>query len=56
MLGMAQAIYGRQDDEIVIVVDADGETAEDEPFAVRLDFDHPERSSVEFKRGSVSPT
>ena len=55
MLGMAQAIYGRQDDEIVIVVDADGETTEDEPFAVRLDFDHPGRSSVEFKRGSISP-
>ncbi len=26
MLGMAQAIFGRQDDEIVIVVGANGET------------------------------
>ncbi len=51
MLGMAQAIYGRQDDEIVIVVDGSGESADDEPFAVRLDFDHPELSQVEFKRG-----
>lgn len=54
MLGMAQAIYGRQDDEIVIVVGANGETVDDEPFAVRLDFDDPERSSVEFKRTSDS--
>jgi len=51
MLGMAQAIYGRQKDEIVIVVEGNGESADDEPFAVRLDFDHPERSLVEFKRG-----
>ena len=56
MLGMAQAIYGRQDDEIVIVVEGNGETTGDEPFAVRLDFDHPERSLVEFKRGSDSST
>jgi hypothetical protein len=52
MLGMAQAIYGRQDDEIIIVVGANGEGAEDEPFTVRIDFDHPERSSVEFKEDS----
>lgn len=51
MLGMAQAIYGRQQDEIVIVVEGNGECADDEPFAVRLDFDHPERSSVTFKQG-----
>jgi hypothetical protein len=56
MLGMAQAIYGRQDDEIIIVVGANGETADEEPFAVRLDFDHPERSLVEFKNDSGSAT
>jgi len=50
MLGMAQALYGRQQDEIVIVVESDGECADDEPFAVRLDFEHLERSMVEFKR------
>jgi hypothetical protein len=56
MLGMAQAIYGRQDDEIIIVVGANGETADEEPFAVRLDFDHPERSLVEFKNDSGPAT
>jgi hypothetical protein len=55
MLGMAQAIYGRQDDEVIIVVEGSGEMTDDEPFAVRLDFDHPESSSVEFKPGA-SPT
>jgi hypothetical protein len=56
MLGMAQAIYGRQDEDVVIVVEGNGETTDDEPFAVRLDPDHPERSSVVFKPGSNSPT
>jgi hypothetical protein len=56
MLGMAQAIYGRQNDEVVIVVDANGETADDEPFAVRLDPVHPERSYVVFNLDSNSPT
>ncbi len=55
MLGMAQAIYGRQDDEVIIVVDADGESVDDEPFAVRLDFDNPGLSLVRFKPGSNSP-
>jgi hypothetical protein len=55
MIGMAQAIYGRQDDEIVIVVEGNSEPHEDELFAVRLDPDHPERSSVVFKLGSESP-
>jgi hypothetical protein len=54
MLGMAQAIYGRQKDEIVIVVEGSGETTDDEPFAVRLDFDHPGLSSVSFKQDSDS--
>jgi len=56
MLGMAQAIYGRQDDEIIIVVGANGDGAEDEPFTVRIDFNHPERSSVDFNGGSGSAT
>jgi hypothetical protein len=56
MLGMAQAIYGRQDDEVIIVVEDNGETTDDEPFAVRLDYDHPEFSSVKFKPGSNSAT
>jgi len=50
MLGMAQAIYGRQNDEVVVVVEDNGETTDDKPFAVRLDFDHPERSLVSSSR------
>jgi hypothetical protein len=56
MIGMAQAIYGRQDDEVILVIKANGETADDEAFDVRLDFDHPERSSVQFTPGLNSPT
>jgi hypothetical protein len=56
MLGMAQAIYGRQDEDVVMVVEGNGETKDDEPFAVRLDPDHPELSSVVFKPSSNSST
>ena len=46
MLGVAQAIYGRQNDGLEIVVSSASATTDDEPFSVRLDPDHPERSSV----------
>jgi hypothetical protein len=49
MLGMAHALYGRRDDEVVVVAEAGSEPGDDEPFTVRLDPDHPERSSVVFK-------
>ena len=49
MLGLSQAIYGRHDDTVAIVVEGAGEGTDDEPFAVRLDPQHPERSSVVFK-------
>ncbi len=49
MLGLSHAMYGVHDEDVVIVVDANGETTEDEPFAVRLDPEHPERSSVVFR-------
>ena len=48
MLGMAQAIYGRTADDIVIAVDGEGPTHDGEPYRVRLDFEHPERSAVVF--------
>ncbi len=48
MLGMARAIYGQTDDELVILSEGDGQRRDDEPFTVRLDFEHPERSSVVF--------
>ena len=51
MLGMARAIYGRQDEDVIIVAEGNGETSDDEPFRVRLDHDHPEQSSIVFKPG-----
>jgi hypothetical protein len=55
MLGMAQAIYGKRDDEVVMVIDANGEGTDEEPFAIRLDFDNPERSYVKFKPDPKPP-
>ena len=49
MLGMANAIYGRNDNEVVIVVDGSSQPDADKPFSVRLDPDHPERSVVVFR-------
>lgn len=49
MLGMANVLFGRKDDEVVIVAEGDSEPDGDEPFTVHLDRDHPERSSVVFK-------
>jgi len=48
MLGMAEAIYGARDDEIVYVAEGNSEPEPDEPFTVHLDPDHPERSTVDF--------
>lgn len=49
MLGMASALYGPERSEIVIVVEGSSQSDDDEPFAVHLDPDHPERSVVVFK-------
>jgi hypothetical protein len=49
MLGMAQAIYGRKDDHVVIVAEGKGEPDDEEDFTVHLDPDHPERSYVQFR-------
>lgn len=46
MLGLANAMFGAKEEEVVVVVDAGSEPDEDEPFTVHLDADHPERSSV----------
>ena len=56
MLGLSQAIYGRHDESVTIVVEGNGETSDDEPFSVRLDPDHPERSSVVFKANTKPST
>jgi hypothetical protein len=54
MLGLAQAIYGPQDEEQVIIVEGAGEGDDDEPFNVQLDFEHPERSQIVFRPGPES--
>ncbi len=49
MMGMAQALYGTTDDELIIVAEGDAEPVDDRPFTVRLDFDNPGQSSVVFR-------
>ena len=49
MLGMAQAIYGVEEDEVVQVVKANTDLDDDELFVVHLDPDHPERSTVTYR-------
>ena len=49
MLGLAAAIYGPKDDDQVIIVEGNSSPEDDEPFAVLLDFDHPEQSSIVFR-------
>jgi hypothetical protein len=48
MLGLRNAMYGRPDDEIVVVADAGGDPpgSETELHELHLDPDHPERSEV----------
>lgn len=46
MLGLHEVIYGRKDDEIVIVADAGGDPPGDDVPEVHLDPEHPERSRV----------
>ncbi len=50
MLGLHEVIYGRHDDEIVIVVDAGGDPPGDDQPEVHLDPEHPERSEVIVRR------
>jgi hypothetical protein len=56
MLGMAWAIYGRRDDEVAIVVQANSRPEEDQPLVVHLDSDHPERSYVVVKPAPGTPS
>lgn len=52
MLGLRDAIYGRPQDEIVIVQDASGDPPDDDKPLVLLDPEHPERSRVIVGRGA----
>ena len=48
MKGLANAMYGPKDEEIVIVIEAGGQALDDEPFTVHIDREHPERSTAVF--------
>jgi hypothetical protein len=48
MRGLASAMYGPKDEELIIVSEAGGQPEKDEPFVVHLDRDHPERSTAVF--------
>lgn len=55
MVGLAHAMYGRQEPEVVIMVDAPGDPpGEGERLDVQLDEEHPERSRV-FRRRRTPP-
>jgi hypothetical protein len=55
MMGMAHAIYGQKDDEVVIVAEGNSEPEKDELFTLHLDPNQPERSSVVFRSVSEPP-
>jgi hypothetical protein len=46
MLGMQRAIYGDQDPEIVMIIEADGDAEDPERLEVHLDPDDPDASTV----------
>ncbi len=48
MLGLATAIYGPKDDEVVVVIEDDSDPEMDD-CTVHLDHEHPERSTVVFR-------
>jgi hypothetical protein len=50
MLGLANALYGRRDEKIVVVQDASGDPPHDD-LEVHLDPDAPERSQVIIRKG-----
>jgi hypothetical protein len=49
MLGLAQVFYGPKEEEVIIVAEGNSDPYDDEPFAVRLDPDHPEHSTIVFR-------
>ncbi len=49
MLGMANALYGREENKIVVVADGSSQPDEGKPFSVHLDPEHPEQSVVVFR-------
>ncbi len=53
MRGLANAMYGPRDEDLIIVSEAGGQPENDEPFVVHLDRDHPERSTAVFTKKDV---
>jgi hypothetical protein len=51
MLGLRDAIYGRPDDEVIVVSDAPGDPPGPDEPVLRLDPEHPERSEVVVRPG-----
>jgi hypothetical protein len=54
MMGLAIAMYGPKQEEVIIVAEGDGEPNEDEPFRVQLNPDQPGKSIITFKHESES--
>jgi hypothetical protein len=54
MMGLAIAMYGQKQEEVIIIAEGSGEPAEDEPFTVQLNPDQPGKSIITFKTGSDS--
>ena len=50
MRGLHRAIYGGQEDDIVIVADASGDPPSPDGLELHLDLDHPEASTVVVRR------
>ena len=46
MLGVAKAIYGQEDAQIVMIVEADGDPPGPDPLEITLDPDDPDASTV----------
>jgi hypothetical protein len=55
MLGVANALYGREAPRVVVVAEAPGRP-EDDPFDLQLDPDHPDRSVVVVRKPPRHPT
>jgi hypothetical protein len=51
MLGLRDAMYGRPEDEVIVVRDASGDPPGGDEPELRLDPEHPERSQVVVRHG-----
>jgi hypothetical protein len=52
MMGLAIAIYGQKQEEVIIVAEGNGESTDDDPFTVQLNPDQPGKATITFKSGS----